>query len=38
MMPFILLFALVLLSIAAPFLGEDTRRTETVRRRGSFLL
>ena len=33
----ILLSALLALSIASPFLGEDTRRQETIRRRGSFL-
>lgn len=34
----VLLCALVALSIAAPFLGEDSRRGETIHRRGSFLL
>jgi hypothetical protein len=38
MMPLIALLALVVLSIASPFLGEDTRRSEITRRRGSFLL
>jgi hypothetical protein len=38
MMVLILLAALVLLSVVSPLLGEDTRRNETVRRRGSFLL
>lgn len=34
----ILLAGLIVLSIVSPFLGEDTRRNETIRRRGSFLL
>jgi hypothetical protein len=37
MMPVIFLTALIVLSIVSPFLGEDTRRGETIRRRGSFL-
>jgi hypothetical protein len=38
MTPFIFMIAFVVLSVLSPFLGEDTRRGETVRRRGSFLL
>ena len=34
----IMLSALILLSVLSPFLGEDTRRSETTRRRGSSLL
>lgn len=38
MTPIIFLIAFVALSLASPFLGEDTRRPETTHRRGSFLL
>lgn len=37
MTPILLLVGLVLLSVLSPFLGEDTRRVETTRRRGSFI-
>jgi hypothetical protein len=38
MTPLIFLISFIVLSVLSPFLGEDTRRGETVRRRGSFLL
>jgi len=34
----LLLTGLVALSVISPFLGTDTRRTETTRRQGSFIL
>lgn len=37
MTAFLMLTALIALSVLAPFLGEDTRSNETWRRRGSFL-